>query len=138
MRAPDSHRKRVKGSEGGYRGCRSRSARQHYARAERRLNEITHYGQSHRIRARRLALKLEGAETQKRWTIHRQIGTNRDRHFVRIATELRNIELHPLQCQLLIEEAEVILRNREIRGRGEAEDIRPVVAGDDDDILVRS
>jgi hypothetical protein len=59
---------------------------------------------------------LEGTETQKQWTIHRQIGANRDRHFVRIATELRNIELHPLQCQLLVEEAEVILRNREIRG----------------------
>ena len=47
-----------------------------------------------------------------------------------------NVLLDPLEGELLIKQAEVVMRSRDVTGGGEAEDVETVVQADHYDILV--
>lgn len=53
-----------------------------------------------------------------------------------VATKVHDILLNPLEDQLLIKQAEVVMRRRNVAGNRKAEDVDTIVEADHNDVLV--
>ena len=94
---------------------------------------MSNQGRRHGLCASGLTLKTNSSE----WVLERGNGNPyHDSHFGLVSSEMFNVLLDPLEGELLIKQAEVVMRSRDVTGGGEAEDVETVVQADHYDILV--